>query len=71
MANTKKWCRINSRMMNNAGFVIFWDVTLCSVVAGYQRFRRSCCLLEDEVAGLKGPENHFYIHRRENLEFRE
>jgi hypothetical protein len=36
-------------------FEVFWVVTPCSVVVGYQRFRGPCCRhLQSEVTRMEG-----------------
>jgi len=45
---------------------VFWVVTPCSVVVGYQCLRGPCCLhLQGEVAGQDGRKQHRYKPRLE------
>jgi len=44
---------------------VFWVVTSCSVVAGYQRFRGSCCLHLQGVTVV----SYHNTTRRHNTEF--
>jgi hypothetical protein len=49
---------------------VFWVVIPSSVVMGYHRFGRPCCLhLQGENAG--GKDLDVNLHRRENLTLRE
>jgi len=48
-------------------FEVFWVVTPCSVVVGYQRFRGPCCL---HIKGVLSYHNTTRHHNPEDLDLK-